>query len=216
MEEIKFGDWRLTIFWAGLVLTAGIAGFVFAWCWRDLQGASVGVGMLDAPSWVQAIGSIGALATAFLVADVQRRNARKEKADQSADQLFALSEVIQSCQSRLNQIHGAFQGVDYARPILEARRFEAKLRTPYRALAAVPIHETPFAFTSKHVIPALYHLEMCLDLINEIGTVDWPQETERLTSLHRRFAREQRSVHACCQSALKLIRRHIEKLERDS
>jgi hypothetical protein len=216
MKDIEFEDWRLHIFWGAVAVTAGIAGFVFAWGWRDLSAASASDGLLDAPSWVQAIGSIGALVTAFLVVDAQRRNAKREKADQSADQLYAVSHIIQSCQSRLNQIYGQFQATDYLRPILQARRYEAKLRAPYRALAAVPIHEAPFAFTSKHLIPALYHLEMCLELINEIGTVNLPGETERLTLLHQKFAREQWSVHASCKLALRLIEMHIQKFERAS
>ncbi|MGZ9893066.1 hypothetical protein ACXXNA_05860 [Bordetella bronchiseptica] len=74
MEEIKFDDWRLTAFWAGMTVAAAIAGFVFGWSWRDRPGALETVSVLSA---MTAIGTVGATVAAVWIAFWQANQAAK-------------------------------------------------------------------------------------------------------------------------------------------
>ncbi|MEN5162619.1 hypothetical protein [Achromobacter kerstersii] len=69
MDEIKFEDWRLHIFWGAVALAAAIAGFVFGWGWRDRSGAWADVRLLDA---LTALGTLSAVFAAIWVANRQR------------------------------------------------------------------------------------------------------------------------------------------------
>lgn len=75
MKEFKFGDWRLTIFWVGLALAAGIAGFVFGWSWRDRPGAWAKVSLLNA---MTAFGTVGAVGAALWLANRDSRRRDQE------------------------------------------------------------------------------------------------------------------------------------------
>ncbi|WP_171963134.1 hypothetical protein [Bordetella trematum] len=60
MKEIKFQDWRLTVFWIGVAAGAAIVGFVFGWLWRDRPGALANVSLLNAMTAIGTVGSVGA------------------------------------------------------------------------------------------------------------------------------------------------------------
>jgi len=72
MKDIEFEDWRLHIFWGAIAVTAGIAGFVFGWGWRDISAPSAGVGLLDA---LTALGTFSAVLAALWIAGRQRSDA---------------------------------------------------------------------------------------------------------------------------------------------
>lgn len=71
MKDIEFEDWRLHIFWGAIAVSAGIAGFVFGWGWRDRTGALADVRLLDA---LTAVGTLSAVFAAIWVANRQRRD----------------------------------------------------------------------------------------------------------------------------------------------
>lgn len=83
MKEINFEDWRLTGFWAAMVVAALIAGFVFGWCWRDRSGVLASVSLL---SVMTAVGTVGATVVAVAVPMYQNWERKRE---QRLNQLLA-------------------------------------------------------------------------------------------------------------------------------
>lgn len=162
-------------------------------------------------AWVQAIGSIAAIAAAFLVVYLQRQGDRKAKAEQAANQLIALAQIIDSCQSRLDQVGRAIDAADLF--LLKTRRYEAKLNVPLKALSGVPMHELPFAFASGHVIPALYHLEMCIECIRDLDGLDH-DEMQNQSSAIEALRVEERKARVCCQNASRQIKGRVDELKR--
>lgn len=76
MKDVKFEDWRLTVFWIAVAAATAIAGFVFGWSWRDRSGALANVSLLAALS---AVGTVGALFAAIGIAGWQYRIQRVER-----------------------------------------------------------------------------------------------------------------------------------------
>ncbi len=76
MNEIKFQDWRLTVFWIAVAAGAAIAGFVFGWQWRDRPGALANVSLLNA---MTAFGTVGAACGAVGIAYWQHRTNQRER-----------------------------------------------------------------------------------------------------------------------------------------
>lgn len=76
MKDVKFEDWRLTVFWVAVAAATAIAGFVFGWSWRDRTGALANVSLLAA---MTAIGTVGATVAAVAIASWQYRTQRMER-----------------------------------------------------------------------------------------------------------------------------------------
>lgn len=87
MKDVKFEDWRLTVFWIAVAAATAIAGFVFGWSWRDRSGALANVSLLAA---LTAVGTVGALFAAIGIAGWQYRIQREER---HAEAMLVLGEA---------------------------------------------------------------------------------------------------------------------------
>lgn len=62
MDEFRFQDWRLNVFWGAMVAAGLVAGFVFGWMWRDRPAALADIRVLDV---LTVIGTVGATVVAL-------------------------------------------------------------------------------------------------------------------------------------------------------
>ncbi len=163
-------------------------------------------------SWVQAVGAIGAIIAAFIVLSEQRREERRRRLRDREDQVAALAEIIRACELRLTQIYSRLAS---SNDTLEDKlafclRWESMLRTPVNALSAVPFHQVPFAFASIHAMPAIYHLERCLGILNQLNNLNPDDEDADVEAedLINDFRRKRYEVHVECRLIRSTMRQY--------
>jgi len=163
-------------------------------------------------SWVQAVGSIGAIIAAFIVLSEQRREERRRRLRDKEDQVAALAEIIRACELRLTQIYSRLTS---SSDTLEDKlafclRWESMLRTPVNALSAVPFHQVPFAFASVHAMPVIYHLDRCLGILKQLNDLNPndPDADVEAEELVYDFRRKRYEVHVGCRYIRSTMRQY--------
>gem|GEM_PF-7006712 len=93
MKDIKFEDWRLTVFWVAVAVATGIAGFVFGWCWRERPGALASVSVLDA---MTAVGTVGATSVALYFGLSSQKRDMEARKERLTSVLHLVEEAVES------------------------------------------------------------------------------------------------------------------------
>lgn len=125
MNDIKFENWRLTVFWVAVAVASAIGGLCAGWSWRDRSGALASVSLLSA---LTALGTVGALFVGLFLAyrdAAWRRQSRHERSEFMLQALrpefrrisALLSNLLVAAESVLRAVDKAErQGRDFALP----------------------------------------------------------------------------------------------------
>ncbi|MCQ9618344.1 hypothetical protein L1889_18055 [Paenalcaligenes niemegkensis] len=130
-----------------------------------------------AAAWAQACVSFFAIIAAFMIGGAQQRAELRRRSQDQKDQLNALLETISSCEEQVSYIAERLE--DPSRSIENklsfCLRWESLLLTYSTSIKAVPFHLPPFAFLSINALPAIYDLDRCIGILNELGGLDIPR-----------------------------------------
>lgn len=101
MNDIKFEDWSVTVFWAAVCIAALIAGFVFGWCWRDRSGALAQVSILNV---MTAVGTVGAAISGVGIATFGYLQRKRDELDAATRYARSQADVLLSVHESLRLV----------------------------------------------------------------------------------------------------------------
>lgn len=162
MKDVKFEDWRLTVFWIAVATATAIAGFVFGWCWRDRTGALADVSFLAA---LTAVGTVGATSAALyfgLRDQIRESDQRKQKL---TSVLNLVEEVVQTAHWVIDHLEKRADPMRREQVPLAKNEISAYLAS-MDAINRIPFHEPHFSEAHRGLISVLGVLRSLTPLIS--------------------------------------------------
>lgn len=162
MDDIKFEDWRLNVFWAAVGVAALIAGFVLGWCWRDRPGSLSNVSILNV---LTVVGTVGATAVALYFGLSGKRQESDTRIERLTSMLWLVDEAVQSAHWIARHLRSrAVPLKSRVPPELAIHELSAFL-VSMDAINRIPVHEPHFAEGHRALIHVLGLLRSLTPLI---------------------------------------------------
>jgi hypothetical protein len=164
--------------------------------------SAVVLGRLDAPAWVQAIGSVGAILGAAAIAGWQARNARLQQVQSRKDDAIAKAAAVKGILRRVSiVINNAERNIEPNSTAVTLAIEQVELMQA--TIRRLPVFEIPTAelvFLVQRVDRDLHYVNELLRRFNRAPATD--ERIAKAKNLIDRVRKRTREAHAACDAML--------------